>query len=166
MSLQPVRSMLRSFPLISSRFPSAVSLLGVGGLLLLTGYLIGRLVTSASLPKPSIMVVPDERDPVAVIRLEGVRNGQLEGETKGDVRFFLGDRLILAQSGTLKVPVGSFFTNEIAITIPEGMQFVASKKGTYYYPVDSADGEKIVPENRYYFRDEISAKAAGFKKGR
>ena len=154
---------LPSLPLISSRFPSAVSLLGVGGLLLLTGYLIGRLVTSAVLPKPSITVVPDERAPVAVIRLEGVRNGQLEGETKGDVRFFLGEKLILVQSGMLKVPVGSFFTNEIAITVPDGMKFVASKKGTYYYVVDSADGEKIVPENRLYFRDEISARNAGFK---
>lgn len=154
---------LRSVPLSVTKISSAIPFVGVSGLLLLTGYLIGRLVTVAALPEPSIALVPDERAPVPVVRLDGVRNGTLEGAVVGDARFFLGDTLILTESGAINASVGSFFTNEIAITIPAGMHFVASTKGTYYYAVDSADGEKIVPENRLYFRDAAAAEASGYK---
>lgn len=156
---------LRCFPLQPSKAPfPAFSLIGIGGLLLLIGYLVGRLITNIALPAPTISVVPDTRKPVAVLRLAGVRNGMLEGNTVGEVRFFLGDKQILAGSGgTIRADVGSFFVNEVSIVVPEGMQFVASKQGKYYYPVDSSEGERLTPSNRLYFRDAASAEKAGFQ---
>ncbi|MEK7591500.1 MAG: hypothetical protein AAB489_04835 [Patescibacteria group bacterium] len=136
----------------------------MAGLLLLIGYLIGRLITNIALPVPTIAVVPDTREPVPVVRLTGVHNGVLEGNAVGEVRFFLGDRRVLTGSGgAIRADVGSFFVNEVSIVVPEGMQFVASKQGKYYYPVDSSDGERLTPSNRLYFRDAASAEKAGYK---
>jgi len=47
--------------------------------------------------------------------------------------------------------------------LPAGAaQFIASKTGKKYYPVDSAQGKKIKEENRVYFPSADAAKEAGF----
>jgi ribosomal protein S1 len=47
------------------------------------------------------------------------------------------------------------------VEIPKDMAFVASKTGKKYYAVDSAQGKKIKPDNRTYFKNEADAEAAG-----
>jgi len=151
-------------PLASSKFSSALTLAGLLGLAVLCGYLLGRLLTHVAAPEVTIKQLPDERAGVPVVQLSGVQDGNLQGTIIGDVRFFLGDEQISPkEDGTIASPVGSFFTNEVVIRVPEGMQFVASKQGKYYYPVLSANGEKLVPANRVYFRTAADAEKAGFK---
>ena len=107
--------------------------------------------------------LPDERAGVPVVQLSGVQDGNLQGTISGDVRFFLGEEQVFpAGDGSVDTAVGSFFTNEVVIRVPAGMQFVASKRGKYYYPVLSANGENLAPANRMYFRTAAEAEAAGF----
>jgi hypothetical protein len=42
------------------------------------------------------------------------------------------------------------------------MRFVASRRGKRYYPVSSREGERLVPENRLYFRTAEEAERAGY----
>ena len=105
----------------------------------------------------------DTREGVPVVRLDRIVNGELRGTLNGDARLFLGDRLVTVQSGSFRIPANELLMNFITIEVPEGMKFVASKKGTYYYPVASSNGEAIVPANRVYFNDEESARAAGYR---
>ena len=108
--------------------------------------------------------IPDTGTAMPAVILTGVEDGKLKGTMKGDARFFLGSKQVFPSgSGAIDIAVGSFFQNEITITVPAGMQFVASKKGSYYYPVLSASAENLAPANRIYFKDEAAAKAAGFK---
>ena len=53
--------------------------------------------------------------------------------------------------------------NIVEVHVPVGMKFVASKKGTKYYAVESAGGERIVPQNRVYFATAAEAEAAGYQ---
>lgn len=47
---------------------------------------------------------------------------------------------------------------------PEGMRFVASKRGTKYYPLESAGAGSISPANRVFFETASDAEKAGYKK--
>ncbi len=127
------------------------------------GYLWGRIMTVRfSIPKTPLTFREDTRPLVPVVRLEGIRDGNLVGEAKGEVRLFLGDDLILPDgSGAFAVAAGPLLVNEITVEVPEWAQFVASKRGKKYYPVDSAEGEQIVADNRGYLETEKEAKAAG-----
>jgi len=121
---------------------------------------------SAKIQDVPLKMVEDTRQLVPVVDMEGIKDGKLEGTLKGDVRLFLGNDLILPDgSGAFKVPADSLFINYVRIAVPEGMQFVSSKRGKNYYPVSSSAGERITPGNRVYFRDEEAAQQAGFKRG-
>ena len=51
---------------------------------------------------------------------------------------------------------------DVTVSYPEGMMFVASGRGKYYYPVLSEKGQELSPKYRMYFRTEADAHAAGF----
>jgi len=127
-------------------------------------YLIGRLVSGyAAQHMAQVTVEEDSAARTGVVQIEGVRDGDITGTIDGDVRVFLGDEIITPESnGVFTVPATALLTNEIGVIIPSGTQYVASKKGTKYYPVFSPQGERIVPENRVYFRTAEEAEAAGF----
>lgn len=140
--------------------------LGCVLLALVCGYLLGRLVTERRSLVASPMVMRDLSRPlVATVRLDGVFNGSLKGAMRGEVRFFLGSEQVLPDaSGAFLVPAGSLLTNKIEITVPEGMRFVASRRGKKYYPVDSASASNLAPANRIYFRTAAEAEGAGYRK--
>lgn len=41
--------------------------------------------------------------------------------------------------------------------------FVASKKGTYYYPISCSKARTLSVKNMLYFKDKMSAQGAGYK---
>lgn len=41
-------------------------------------------------------------------------------------------------------------------------RFVASRRGKYYYPFFSPEGQKLAEKNRVYFRSEEEARAEGY----
>lgn len=108
-------------------------------------------------------VVHQSGSAVAAVSVESFRDGALRGTAAGPVRlFFRGVPVDIAPDGEFSALVPAFRVEEVSVVVPEGMRFVASKKGKKYYPVDSAGGERIAPQNRVYFPDEGSAEAAGF----
>lgn len=139
-----------------------------GALLLafVCGYLLGRLITERRTLVSAPMQMRDLSRPlVPTVRVEGVVNGQLKGALFGEARFFLGGKQIVPdQSGSFVVPAGSLLTNTIEITVPEGMRFVASRRGKKYYPVDSASASNLAPANRVYFKTAEEAEGAGYKR--
>ena len=142
----------------------------IGALILAStfGYLVGRIIDQQiTFAAPSITLIPDERPTVPVVKIEGIRNGNLEGMMSSGVRLFLGNHQISQNSsGAFSTPFESFLVNHIEVIVPEGMRFVASSRGKNYYKVDSSSGERISPQNRVYFSTEEEAINAGFKKGK
>lgn len=148
--------------------PAVLQFTVVGLLLICSviGYILGRYVQVQQIMTsvPDITVVPDTRPPMPTVRIEGIRDGNLEGTIIGTgTRLFLGEKQVIANSsGSFRVPAGPFLTNYVTIHVPEWAQYVASKRGKKYYPVHSAQGQNIVPENRVYFRSKEEAASHGF----
>lgn len=149
---------------MASRVAPLASLLGLLLLAALFGYLVGRIVgTKLELSDPPITLRPDERPKVPVIQIHGVRDGAIRGEIQGEVRLFVGEDMVIPDgSGFFAIAPNFLRTEEITVAIPSEMQFVASRRGKYYYPVLSPQAQRLVPENRLYFRGEEEATAAGF----
>lgn len=122
------------------------------------GYLYGRHLST---PVDGFTLVADTRPTIPVVQIEGIRNGLLHGNIKGNVRLVIADT-VLVQSGVFVTDATTLLRNEIWVNVPSDMQFVASKRGKKYYPVDSAGGSRITPVNRVYFRTEEEAESAGY----
>lgn len=100
---------------------------------------------------------------VPTISLERIVNQQLEGQVHGSVRFILGDeRIELHPNTPFRIPATVLLTHYTEIEIPEGMLYVASKKGKKYYPVASRAAQSITPSNRQYFATAQEAVQAGY----
>ena len=142
----------------------------IGALILSStfGYLVGRIIDQQiTFVAPSISIVPDIREGDSLVRIDKIKNGNLEGESSSGVRLFLGNHQIpIDSSGAFSVPFENFLVNHLEVVVPEGMRFVASSRGKNYYRVDSSSGERISPKNRVYFATEEEARNAGFKKGK
>jgi hypothetical protein len=149
----------------SSSSADRLSLAGVILLASALGYLTGRIATVqfALATVPPVRLIPDERAAVAVVRIDGLRDDRVHGQTSSGVRLFIGDTLVIpAASGAFAVAGGPLLTNEITVVVPTGMRFVASRNGKKYYAVDSAGGERLAPANRVYFPTAAAAQAAGY----
>lgn len=106
---------------------------------------------------------PDLRPKVCTVTLEGIRDAFIEGTLTGSGRVFIGDTQALPRDdGSFSVPAGPFLTRRVTVTVPQGAQFVASKRGSKYYPLRSMSAEKIAPQNRVYFQSHAQAREAGF----
>ena len=129
------------------------------------GYLLGRLLTlEFSIQDTAVTLESEVRDSVPVVHIEKILNGELIGEIQGDVRFVLGDDIIVPdENGEVRAPADPLLTDIITVEVPEWAHFVASSKGTKYYPVDSSQGERIVPANRVYFETQEEAEEAGYE---
>jgi hypothetical protein len=133
-------------------------------LLLILGLFAGSIITAWSLSNPApIAIMHDESGEIPSIEIEGIRNGALIGSVRGGVSIKAGDKPVIPDaSGAFMIRDASVLTNVIHIDVPDGMHFVASKKGKKYYPIDSKSGRNIVPQNRVYFKSEDEAKKAGY----
>lgn len=134
---------------------------------LVAGYCIGATSAAWTLyPASSIRIIDDQTEgDIPVVRIDGIRNGVLIGTVSGMVRLVAGDDPVsLSASGTFTITNTSILTNVIEIVVPPGMHFVASAKGKKYYSITSAGGNQIVPQNRVYFPNEVSAQKAGYTK--
>lgn len=113
----------------------------------------------------SLQIVEDTQtgSDVPVVRIEGIRNGELVGSTLGNIRLVGRGKIIaIEEDGSFAIRDNALLTNVITIHVPEGMYFVASRRGKKYYPVESASAQNLSIENRVYFPDEISAQKAGY----
>lgn len=129
-------------------------------LALVAGYYIGRLL---AIPLTPILLSVDDRATQSTVQISGIYNGQLVGNIIGDVRVVIGNTVV-TNTGSFSIAAGPLLQNRVLVVVPEGMRFVASTRGTRYYAVDSAGGNRITPENRIYFATEVEAEAAGYKR--
>lgn len=145
-----------------------LTLLPILTLLLLCGYLGGRIVSTLEqnyqIPPPQISS-QDLNQQVARIKIDRILNGILEGKIEGQpARVSVQDQLAATDAeGNFKIDVQAI-TNLVPIPVPDGMNFVASKKGKKYYSVRSKSGANLSPANRVYFATEEEAINAGYKK--
>lgn len=123
-----------------------------------SGFLSGRML---SLDSTGFSLQEDKRPAVPTVSIEGIRNGMLHGSIIGSARVFIGDEYFV-QSGVFVMDASSLFTNEILLVVPDGAEFVASKRGKKYYPVFSSAGENITPQNRIYFSSTEEAEKSGY----
>jgi len=141
-------------------------ILTFGGLVVLvglSGYVAGRMVTIRQFADPPFLLEPDTRPLVPVVHIEGLDDGKIVGRINGEVRVFWGDHMVIPdRSGAFRIAEDVLQTEEVTVEIPDGMRFVASRKGKKYYSVTSAMGERIKPENRVYFTTAGDAEASGF----
>lgn len=88
--------------------------------------------------------------------------------------FGLGRLSVMGEEGPrliIKLPDGTTQTAAAYATVREGLpheapkagEYVASKSGTKYYPVDCSAAGRIKEENRVYFATMESAEAAGYE---
>lgn len=146
-------------PAAHSAFDRLVLLLTLFCLSISSGFLSGRmLVRNTSV----ITLREDTRPLVPTVHIEGIRNGLLHGSVRGSARVVLGST-VLTQSGVFAVDADSLLINEISVVVPSWAAFVASERGTKYYPVSSAGGQRITPANRIYFSSEQEAENAGYE---
>ncbi len=146
--------------------PTALSTLLTVLLSVLFGGLLGSTVTAYRAYRPApVTIVADEGTDLPVVRIDGIANGALVGSVEGVVRLSAGGTIIpVDDEGRFAIADRSILTNRITVMAPPGMRFVASSKGTKYYPVDSAGGQNIVPQNRVYFATAEEAEAAGYRR--
>ncbi len=140
-------------------------LLTVSGLVVLVGlsaYIAGRMVSFRQFADPPFRLEPDTRPLVPVVHIEGLDGGKIVGRINGEVRVFFGDMMVIPDgSGAFRI-AEDLLVEETAILVPDGMQFVASRKGKKYYSVTSPMSERIKPENRVYFSTAAEAEVSGF----
>ena len=142
-------------------------LLTGSGLLVLVGlscYIAGRMISLQQFAEPSFRLRPDTRPRIPVVQFEGIQEGNIVGHLRGDVRVFWGDQMMIPDgSGAFRITAEDLLlTEEVAVRVPDGMPFVASRNGKKYYPVHARMGERIKPENRRYFPTAEEAENAGF----
>ncbi|MCK5019667.1 MAG: hypothetical protein KAS32_21595, partial [Candidatus Peribacteraceae bacterium] len=102
---------------------------------------------------------------IPTVNITGIENNKLVGSVKGNVRVFIDSKMILPDiNGHIEHDANSFFENIIPIKIPKGIQYIASKRGKYFYHVKSSQGERIIPKNRIYFQNSNDAEKAGYIK--
>ncbi|PIR53826.1 hypothetical protein COU75_04020 [Candidatus Peregrinibacteria bacterium CG10_big_fil_rev_8_21_14_0_10_42_8] len=123
------------------------------------GYLSGRTIVSNP---AGIIIQADTRPLVPTIHIEGVRNGLLHGSIKGNARMTIG-KTVFTESGIFAIDAADVFVNTVHVIIPDGMQFVASKRGKKYYPVFSTSANRMALKNRLYFRTAEEAESAGYE---
>ncbi len=144
--------------------PDTFSLASTIAFTLGTGVLIGLLCALAVREVP-VAVRSGSGATVVAVTFDGFRDGLLRGRSAGPVRLFAGEEPVdVAPDGSFAFDHPGFHIEEVTVHVPDGMRFMASRKGKKYYPVTSAAGERIAPANRVYFPDEASARAAGFSR--
>ncbi len=126
------------------------------------GFAGGRLLFTYSLSAVPLKEVPDARQPMAVLDLEGVEKGALVGKLTGEARILVhGQAVPVAADGEVRLPLAGL-PAVVTVTVPAGMRFVASKTGKKYYDVSSPEAGRLALATRVYFPDEASAEAAGY----
>lgn len=132
----------------------------------LCGMAVAQMLLALRLSKARAFVLaPDVRPQVCTVTVDGIVDGAVRGTLTGSGRVFIGAvQALPGRDGAFAVDGKAFLTQRITVTVPPGTRFVASKKGSKYYALTSAQGQKIAPANRVYFATEAEAEMKGYRK--
>ena len=132
-----------------------------------SGYTAGNLHAREK-AFPQIREVDEINPGTVTIKFLEVKGGLLKGQISGkEARIaYSPDHIYeLNEDEIFEIPLyninlGNYYA---AANIPEGMQYIASSSGKYYYHVLDPKAFKITPKNRRYYSNEAKAEAAGYK---
>jgi hypothetical protein len=132
---------------------------------ILSGYSLGYY-RGAQNRFPEILQISDVNPGVPTVNINGIQNGKIEGGVIGQkVRIVSGSDIQTVDPGkSFEIPVGTLVLAPKPSTVPSDTQWVASKRGKYYYSIFDARADGIASQNRLYFKSEADATKAGFKK--
>ena len=110
--------------------------------------------------------VGDFSERISLLRFEKIENGILYGFLEGrEARVVIGDnRVESIFPGEFSFSVIDILPLLRLLPAPEGMHFVASKNGKYFYPLDAPEAALIAPKNRIFFASEKEAYEKGFQR--
>jgi hypothetical protein len=158
--------------------------LGSGAVLLcLLSFLAGRLSTVPASPEVEVSAGPEPEK--ISLSLEKIDDSTLTGTITGNAFLKINNETI--DNANFEAATGSLLTvyNELVeITTPLGIatfeagsataaglkptgaEYVSSKNGTKYHPIDSGSAKQIKDENKVYFKSKAEAEAAGYEAGK
>ena len=117
--------------------------------------------------RPPIEVVKADPERIPLIHFERIENGIMYGQTgEMELRFVVGkDAIYPSSDGKFQFPVAEILPMLKQIPSPEGVLFVASKRGKRYWALDAPEAFLLAEKNRIFFASEEEAVSAGYKKG-
>lgn len=135
---------------------------------LVGGYSIGYFRATRN-HFPEIKFVDEINPGIATIKLMEVKNGKLYGKISGQaarLAYSPNDIIELEKENEFEVPISQIQLKWYyqAKSIPENVEFVASKTGKYYYSVFDKKAFNISPKNRIHFNSESEAEEMGYLK--
>ena len=133
---------------------------------LTSGYSLGYFQGAHS-SFPEIKETEELNPGISTIKFMKLQGGMLKGEIAGQkARLAYSPEQIfdLKPGETFEIPIyqislGQYYS---ARDLPEGMQYIASKQGKYYYSVLDPRSFKVTPKNRVYFAKSSEAEKMGF----
>lgn len=139
--------------------------------LLMLAVSVGSIVQDSLSQKPAELEQIGEETRVAkvpTIVLEKTENGILFANiTGGDARIIVSDNEeVVTGQGSVEVDITPVLPTLKMIPHPEGMQYVASKRGKYYWPLDGIEAHQIAWANRTFFASSEDAEIAGYIYGK
>lgn len=142
---------------------SAILILVIG---FTSGFSLGYF-RSAQAAFPEIKEVEELNPGITTIKFLKLEGGMLKGEIAGQkarLAYNMEHISDLEPGESFEIPIyqvslGQFYS---ARDLPEGMQFIASKNGKYYYSVLSSKAFNITPKNRVYFANKTEAEKLGY----
>lgn len=144
-----------------ARLSSIVLCLGVA---LLIGFLVGRIATKTIMTNMVTTQSITTESSVSIVQIDRMEAGNIVGSIQGDARLFIGDSQVIPnEDTTFSMAATTLLTNHIAVLVPPGMHYVASKNGSKVYSVHSSQGSKLTPKNRVYFHTLQEAIDAGYR---
>jgi|GEM_PF-541861 len=135
-------------------------------LALTTGYLAGRIVScEVTLERPPIVLRHSTGALVPTVVIEEMTKQELKGRVLGGSRLIIGKRIIVPDGGgAFRIAIGTSIWLPSVVAAPEGMHFVASKRGKKYYSISDPAGAGLSAANRIYFTTAQEAEKAGYRK--
>lgn len=143
--------------------------------LMLATFWMGRLSIQYEMVRqlPAVQAIDEINPTIPLVEITSIENAQLSGRVNQDhVRITSGEQVAVAQddlSFTLDIQHLGYLGPKrpvIEHVVPEWAQFVASKKGKYYYEIDEKQAKRLSVPNRLYFESEEEAEGAGYNKRR
>lgn len=154
---------------INARIINVILLSSTGVLL----FWAGRLSLQYQLSKqlPPIRVIPEINPKVPVVEIQEIKDATISGKVNTEkIRFKAGDSVAVpGEDKTFQLdirPLGFVAKKqpEDPAKIPEWAKFVASKRGKYFYALDSRSAKNLSVQNRVFFATEEEAMNAGYEK--
>ena len=131
------------------------------------GISIGSIAQFAMLQKPTTLKRQNNYQPetLPTLELTKIENGILIGKTNQQVRMIsLENNQIISAENDFKIDITPLLPRLQIIPHPDDMQYVASKRGKYYWPLDSIEAHQIKWSNRVFFKNNGEAEASGYSK--